>query len=160
MNWCCLVQMFFISHESNQLKTHLHIVFYSEPLCMSSSMPQCSGTVYSPERWTLEDWQLSFITTQATEALLITNMTLVCVLMWTVLCCCFTGKVQRVPLLSSVNIRPSETNQTKPSAALCLCLCVVRVQRPGHSDSAWSSERCPGRHRHHQVYSQSSSAYR
>ncbi|KAK7939884.1 hypothetical protein WMY93_003210 [Mugilogobius chulae] len=30
------------------------------------------------------------MTTQATEALLITNMTLVCVLMWTVLCCCFT----------------------------------------------------------------------
>ncbi|KAJ0059444.1 hypothetical protein NL108_018139, partial [Boleophthalmus pectinirostris] len=39
---------------------------------------------------TLEHWQLSFMTTQATYGLLITNMTLVCVLMWTVLCCCFT----------------------------------------------------------------------
>lgn len=78
---------------------------------MSSSMPQCSGTVYSPERWTLEDWQLSFITTQATEALLITNMTLVCVLMWTVLCCCFTESRGQVTVTQpgAVSAAPGHT---------------------------------------------------
>uniref|UniRef100_A0A669D9L1 Ig-like domain-containing protein n=1 Tax=Oreochromis niloticus TaxID=8128 RepID=A0A669D9L1_ORENI len=33
---------------------------------------------------------MSFITTEATEILLIKNMTLICVLIWTLLCCCFT----------------------------------------------------------------------
>ncbi|KAJ0037243.1 hypothetical protein NL108_018391 [Boleophthalmus pectinirostris] len=55
------------------------------------------------------------MTTQATYGLLITNMTLVCVLMWTVLCCCFTesrGQVTvsqagavRAALGDTVNIR-------------------------------------------------------
>uniref|UniRef100_A0A8C9Y1P2 Ig-like domain-containing protein n=1 Tax=Sander lucioperca TaxID=283035 RepID=A0A8C9Y1P2_SANLU len=31
-------------------------------------------------------------------------MTLISVLIWTLLCCCFTGKVQRIKLLSSINI--------------------------------------------------------
>uniref|UniRef100_A0AAQ6IKE2 Ig-like domain-containing protein n=1 Tax=Anabas testudineus TaxID=64144 RepID=A0AAQ6IKE2_ANATE len=31
-------------------------------------------------------------------------MTLISVLIWTLLCCCFTGKVQRIQLLSSINI--------------------------------------------------------
>uniref|UniRef100_A0A3Q2E5C4 Ig-like domain-containing protein n=1 Tax=Cyprinodon variegatus TaxID=28743 RepID=A0A3Q2E5C4_CYPVA len=31
-------------------------------------------------------------------------MTLICVLIWTLLCCCFSGKVQRIKLLSSMNI--------------------------------------------------------
>uniref|UniRef100_A0A8D3DV61 Ig-like domain-containing protein n=1 Tax=Scophthalmus maximus TaxID=52904 RepID=A0A8D3DV61_SCOMX len=34
----------------------------------------------------------------------ISNMTLTCVLIWTLLCCCFTGKVQRIQLLRQ---RPS-----------------------------------------------------
>ncbi|GLD59495.1 uncharacterized protein AKAME5_001149200 [Lates japonicus] len=51
---------------------------------------------------------------QATEILLIKNMTLISVLIWTLLCCCFTGKVQRIKLLSSINIRPSEMKPTKP----------------------------------------------
>nr|XP_046274191.1 uncharacterized protein LOC124074893 [Scatophagus argus] len=37
-----------------------------------------------------EGCQLSFMTTEATEILLIKNMTLICVLIWTLLCCCFT----------------------------------------------------------------------
>ncbi|KAJ0059445.1 hypothetical protein NL108_018142 [Boleophthalmus pectinirostris] len=55
------------------------------------------------------------MTIQATYGLLITNMTLVCVLMWTVLCCCFTesrGQVTvsqagavRAALGDTVNIR-------------------------------------------------------
>ena len=88
--------------------------FHREPLCISSTMLQCSGRVYSPESWTLDDWQLSFMTTEATEILLIKNMTLTSVLIWTLLCCCFTGKVQRIKLLSSMNIRPSEMKPTKP----------------------------------------------
>uniref|UniRef100_A0A3B4Z472 Ig-like domain-containing protein n=1 Tax=Stegastes partitus TaxID=144197 RepID=A0A3B4Z472_9TELE len=32
------------------------------------------------------------MTTEDTEILLIRNMTLICVLIWTLLCCCFTGK--------------------------------------------------------------------
>ena len=60
--------------------------FHREPLCISSTMLQCSGRVYSPESWTLDDWQLSFITTEATEILLIKNMTLISVLIWTLLC--------------------------------------------------------------------------
>uniref|UniRef100_A0A4W6CGG5 Ig-like domain-containing protein n=1 Tax=Lates calcarifer TaxID=8187 RepID=A0A4W6CGG5_LATCA len=32
------------------------------------------------------------MTTEATEILLIKNMTLISVLIWTLLCCCFTGK--------------------------------------------------------------------
>ncbi|KAI3358924.1 hypothetical protein L3Q82_015312 [Scortum barcoo] len=51
-------------------------------------------------------------------------MTLISVLIWTLLCCCFTGKVQRIKLLSSMNIQS-------------------RGQY--HSDSAWSSEICSGR---------------
>uniref|UniRef100_A0A3P9KDH7 Ig-like domain-containing protein n=1 Tax=Oryzias latipes TaxID=8090 RepID=A0A3P9KDH7_ORYLA len=35
------------------------------------------------------------------------NMTVICVLLWTLLCCCFTGKVQRIQLLSSMNILSS-----------------------------------------------------
>uniref|UniRef100_A0A3B3ICW5 Ig-like domain-containing protein n=1 Tax=Oryzias latipes TaxID=8090 RepID=A0A3B3ICW5_ORYLA len=35
------------------------------------------------------------------------NMTVICVLIWTLLCCCFTGKVQRIQLLSSMNILSS-----------------------------------------------------
>ncbi|XP_072304421.1 immunoglobulin kappa light chain-like [Eucyclogobius newberryi] len=51
------------------------------------------------------------MTTQATDALLITNMTLVCVLMWTVLCCCFTesrGEV-RVSQAGAVRAALGET---------------------------------------------------
>ncbi|KAF3707050.1 hypothetical protein EXN66_Car000222 [Channa argus] len=53
------------------------------------------------------------MTTEDTEILLIKNMTLISVLIWTLLCCCFTGKVQRIQLLSSINIRPSEMKPTK-----------------------------------------------
>uniref|UniRef100_A0A3Q3E3W7 Ig-like domain-containing protein n=1 Tax=Labrus bergylta TaxID=56723 RepID=A0A3Q3E3W7_9LABR len=43
------------------------------------------------------------------------NMTLICVLIWTLLlCCCFTGKVQTIKLLSSMNIRLSEMKPTQP----------------------------------------------
>uniref|UniRef100_A0A671TIX9 Ig-like domain-containing protein n=1 Tax=Sparus aurata TaxID=8175 RepID=A0A671TIX9_SPAAU len=33
------------------------------------------------------------MTTEDTEILLIKNMTLICVLIWTLLCCCFTGQI-------------------------------------------------------------------
>ena len=83
-----------------------------ETLCISSTMLQCSGRLYSPDTWTLDDWQLSFMTTEDTEILLITNMMLIFI--WTLLCCCLTGKVQRIKLLSSINMRPSEMKPTEP----------------------------------------------
>ena len=99
-------------------------------------MLQCSGRVYSPESWTLDDWQLSFMTTEDTEILLIKNMTLISVLIWTLLCCCFTGKVQRIKLLSSMNIRPSEMKPTKPWR--CFLFLSVYPQSP-EARSQWLS---------------------
>ena len=117
--------------------------FHREPLCISSTMLQCSGRLYSPESWTLDDWQLSFITTEATEILLIKNMTFISVLIWTLLCCCFTGKVQRIKLLSSMNIRPSEMKSTKTVTLLYVFVSVssesrgqVTVTQPGAVSSA------------------------
>ena len=110
--------------------------FHREPLCISSTMLQCSGRVYSPESWTLDDWQLSFMTTEATEILLIKNMTLISVLIWTLLCCCFTGKVQRIKLLSSMNIRPSEMKPTKPWR--CFLFVSLYPQSP-EASSQWLS---------------------
>ena len=52
------------------------------------------------------------------------------------------------PLSTSVPLKWSRLNR---DAALCFCLCILRVQRPGHSDSAWSSELCSGRLRLHQL---------
>ncbi|PWA33372.1 hypothetical protein CCH79_00014145 [Gambusia affinis] len=46
---------------------------------------------------------LSFITTEDTEILLIKNMTLICILIWTLLCCCFTESKIQV----SVNQQPA-----------------------------------------------------
>uniref|UniRef100_A0A3Q3IPL5 Ig-like domain-containing protein n=1 Tax=Monopterus albus TaxID=43700 RepID=A0A3Q3IPL5_MONAL len=51
-------------------------------------------------------------------------MTLISVLIWTLLCCCFTGKVQRIQLLSSMNICPSEMKGQ------------VTVSQPGAASSA------------------------
>ena len=99
-------------------------------------MLQCSGRVYSPESWTLDDWQLSFMTTEDTEILLIKNMTLISVLIWTLLCCCFTGKVQRIKLLSSINIRPSEMKPTKPWR--CFMFLSLYPQSP-EAKSQWLS---------------------
>ena len=109
--------------ESKPIYEHWHSFFlsiFSQNISIESHFAsaapcsQCSGRLYSPESWTLDGWQLSFITTEATEILLIKNMTLISVLIWTLLCCCFTGKVQRIKLLSSMNIRPSEMKPTKP----------------------------------------------
>ncbi|KAG7215538.1 hypothetical protein INR49_014705 [Caranx melampygus] len=57
------------------LARHMSVAF---PRCCSSSL-EGGSTV-----------RLSFMTTQDTEILLIKNMALVCVLIWTLLCCCFT----------------------------------------------------------------------
>ena len=56
------------------------------------------------------------------------------------------------PLWTSVPLKWSGQNH---DAALCLCLCILRVQRPGHSDSVWSSELCSGTLRLHHMYDQS-----
>ncbi|KAI9547428.1 hypothetical protein NQZ68_016977 [Dissostichus eleginoides] len=69
------------------------------------------------------------MTTEATGILLIKNMTLICVLIWTLLCCCFTGKVQRIKLLSSVNIRPSEMKRTKTMTLLYVFVSVSSESR-------------------------------
>uniref|UniRef100_A0A671TI23 Ig-like domain-containing protein n=1 Tax=Sparus aurata TaxID=8175 RepID=A0A671TI23_SPAAU len=77
------------------------------------------------------------MTTEDTEILLIKNMTLICVLIWTLLCCCFTGKVQRIKLLSSINIRPSEMKPTKPN---CRTSQNVHVWS-SHHQLAWYQQR-------------------
>ncbi|KAL3043555.1 hypothetical protein OYC64_003421 [Pagothenia borchgrevinki] len=41
------------------------------------------------------------MTTEATEILLIKNMTLICVLIWTLLCCCFTESSGQVTVTQS-----------------------------------------------------------
>ncbi|XP_061597627.1 uncharacterized protein LOC133460929 [Cololabis saira] len=48
---------------------------------MSVAVPCCSSPL---------DRTLSFMTTEDPEILLIKNMTLICILIWTLLCCCFT----------------------------------------------------------------------
>ncbi|XP_072227236.1 uncharacterized protein [Leuresthes tenuis] len=49
----------------------------------------CMGEFYINSQYSFTQ-QLTFMTTEATEILLIKNMTLICVLIWTLLCCCFT----------------------------------------------------------------------
>ncbi|XP_041664317.1 immunoglobulin kappa light chain-like [Cheilinus undulatus] len=49
---------------------------------------------------------LSFITTQHTQILLlITNMTLICILIWTLLCCCFTESRGQVTVTQPAAVR-------------------------------------------------------
>ena len=55
------------------------------------------------------------------------------------------------PLWTSVPLKWSPQNHQNHDAALCFCLCILRVQRPDHSDSACSSDICSGRLRNHQL---------
>ncbi|KAK7939908.1 hypothetical protein WMY93_003234 [Mugilogobius chulae] len=83
------------------------------------------------------------MTTQATEALLITNMTLVCVLMWTVLCCCFTesrGEV-RVSQAGAVMAALGDTvkyNVLSPLRAQCCSVSVRALQSHSHTNNTMS----------------------
>ncbi|KAK7898226.1 hypothetical protein WMY93_019079 [Mugilogobius chulae] len=82
------------------------------------------------------------MTTQATEALLITNMTLVCVLMWTVLCCCFTesrGEV-RVSQAGAVMATLGDTVniQCSPLRAQCCSVSVWALQSHSHTNNTMS----------------------
>ncbi|KAK2810872.1 hypothetical protein Q5P01_000340 [Channa striata] len=85
-------------------------------------MLQCSGRLYSPESWTLDVLQLSFTTTEATEIVLIQNMTLISVLIWTLLCCCFTDTLHQSSALGgTVNIRcKTSQNVYSDSSGNCL----------------------------------------
>ncbi|KAK7898228.1 hypothetical protein WMY93_019081 [Mugilogobius chulae] len=94
------------------------------------------------------------MTTQATEALLITNMTLVCVLMWTVLCCCFTesrGEV-RVSQAGAVMAALGDTvriqcscefayvcaSLLQPLRAQCCSVSVRALQSHSHTNNTMS----------------------
>ncbi len=50
---------------------------------------------------------------------------------------------------------PLKWSPQKHDAALCFCVCILRVQRSGHSDSAWSTELCSGSLRLHHMSHQS-----
>ena len=56
------------------------------------------------------------------------------------------------PLWTSVPLKWSRQNH---DAAFCLCLCILRVQRPVHSDSACSSDICSVGLCNHQLSDQS-----
>ncbi len=54
---------------------------------------------------------------------------------------------------------PLKWSPQKHDAALCFCVCILRVQRSGHSDSAWSTELCSGSLRLHHMSHQSESLW-